>query len=199
MIDNCLRCDAELTEDNWYPSLQKKNEHICKECTNKRNRLWRKANQDKVKAMGTRADRRRGICPFNENKECGLFLGCHIAERVLSHVFRDVEKMPFNNSGYDFICNHGKKIDAKSSCLLKNGSWSFHINHNTTADYFICMAFDNLEDLNPLHVWLIPGSAVNHLMGASIRPTTINKWDAYALDISKVSECCDTMKTAVSA
>ena len=24
----------------------------------------------------------------------------------------------------------------------------------------------------------------------------INKWDAYALDISKVSECCDTMRTA---
>ena len=108
--------------------------------------------------------------------------------------------MPYGNPGYDFICNHGKKIDVKSSCALKDTrwnsatSWAFHINHNTTADYFLCLAFDNREDLNPLHAWLLPGSKFNNFSKVQISLSTIHKWDAYALDISKISDCCDAMR-----
>ena len=53
---------------------------------------------------------------------------------------------------------------------------------------------DNREDLNPLHTWLISGDAINHLMTASISPSTIHKWDKYRLDTSKVSACCDELR-----
>lgn len=190
----CRVCGIELTEENWYPSNRKRNQHICKECTTESNRQWRKANPEKAKANWTRRDRKRGERPFNENKDCGLFLGVHVAERVLAHVFKDVKRMPMGNPGYDFICNKGKKIDVKSSCIGKNGAWLYNINSNTTADYFLCLAFDNREDLTTLHAWLIPGSKVSHLKNIGVGPSTIHKWDAYRLDTSKISACCNAMK-----
>lgn len=139
-----------------------------------------------------------GHRPFNENKECGMYLGCHVAERVLSHVFKDVEVMPLMHPGYDFICNKGMKIDVKSSCIRRNGrslgKWQFNITHNTTADFFLCLAFDNRKDLNPLHAWLLPGSKFNHLIGTTISISTIHKWDEYRLDLTKILGCCDTMR-----
>jgi hypothetical protein len=105
--------------------------------------------------------------PMSENKDCSLFLGVHVAERVLSNVFKNVQRMPQNNPGYDFICSKGYKIDVKSASLCKildkkHGSviwrWNFHIRNNTIADYFLLIAFDDRENLNPMHVWLIKGS-----------------------------------------
>jgi len=190
----CIKCGVKLTDENWYPSRRKIYCYICKGCFCKQARLWTKANPDKAKARWIRAIRKQGMRPFNENKECTQYLGVHIAERVLSHVFKDVVKMPHNNPGYDFICKKGMKVDVKSSCQYKNGSWLFTIRRNTAADYFLCLAFDNRENLNPLHAWLIPGSAVNHISCTSISPSTLHKWDEYALDISKISACCDTMR-----
>jgi len=89
-----------------------------------------------------------------KNKKCSMFLGCHVAERVLGYVFKNVERMSFNNPGYDFICNKGKKIDVKSTCLYNN-HYIFIINYNKIADYFLCIGFDNRENLNPQHIWLI--------------------------------------------
>ena len=156
----------------------------------KQARLWREAS--------TRANRKRGVRSFTENKECAQYLGVHIAERVLSHVFKDVRVMPNCNQGYDFICNKGMKIDVKSSCqtggIRWECGWSFNIRHNTIADHFLCLAFDNREDLNPMHAWLLPGGKFNHLMRTSISPSTIHKWDAYMLDISRVSECCNIIR-----
>ena len=158
--------------------------------TKHRQRLWREAS--------TRANRKRGVRSFKKNKDCAQYFGIHIAERVLSHVFKDVKRMPITNHGYDVICNKDKLIDIKSACLSRTQCprWQFNIRCNTTADYFLCLAFDNREDLNPLHAWLILGSVINHLKGLSICPSTLHKWDAYALDISKVSECCNTLRTA---
>jgi len=188
----CRVCKVKLNDENWYPSNRKRNQHICKGCENGRYRQWRQANPEKAKKL----DRKPGARPYDENKECAQYLGVHVAERVMSHVFKDVERMPIRNPGFDFICNHGKKIDVKSSCLTgtKYPRWSFHIRRNTTADFFLCLAFDNREDLNPLHIWLIPGSVVNHHEKVSIGPSTVSKWSEYALDISKISECCVTMK-----
>lgn len=193
----CLICDAELNEENWYPSDRKRNCNRCKGCTNERNRLWVKANPEKAKDIQTRSERRQGKRPFNENKECAVFLGVHVAEQVLSRVFKDVEIMPFGNPGYDFICKSGKRIDVKSSCLQKNHkktTWFFNIKKNKIADFFLCLAFDNREDLNPLHAWLIPGSKLNNLVSTSISPSRIHKWDTYKLDISKMAACCDIIR-----
>ena len=190
----CRKCGIGLNGENWNQCHHKAHSHICKKCHVEQGSLWRKANPGKAKAKWTRTNRMNGMRPFDENRECPQFLGVHIAERVLSHVFKDVERMPILNRGYDFICNQGKRIDVKSSCLWKNGCWGFHIEHNTIADYFLCLAFDNRKDLTPLHAWLIPGHVVNHLKKPVISPNTIHKWNKYRLDISKVSACCDALR-----
>lgn len=192
----CRRCGVELNDENWQPAGRKNRNYICKECRREQRCRWRAENPEKSKAINTKASRKRGARPHNENKECSQFLGCHVAERVLSHVFKDVKRMPILNPGFDFICSHGKKIDVKSACLsrTKYPRWGFHIDRNIIADYFLCVAFDNRENLTPIHVWLLPGNEFNHLIDAAIRPSTIPKWDAYRLDISKISECCVTMK-----
>lgn len=133
---------------------------------------------------------------MSENKECSQYLGIHIVEKLLRNMFNDVIRMPMNHPGYDFICNKGKKIDAKGACIGKNkNNWIFTINHNTTADYFCCVAFDNREKLNPMHIWLIPGHVLSHLKNASISKSTLYKWDAYEQDINKVISCCDIIRS----
>lgn len=103
--------------------------------------------------------------------------------------------MPHNHQGYDFICNHGKKIDVKSSCILKNNQgWNFNINKNTITDYFLCIAFDNRHDLNPLHVWMMPSDKVKTKTSIGISKSTIGKWAEFELDISKTLMCCNTLK-----
>lgn len=139
--------------------------------------------------------KRLGRKKFSENKTCSMYLGIHVAEQVLSKVFKNVEIMPMNNPGYDFVCNHGKKIDVKSSCVHKNqNGWVFAINKNEIADYFLCIAFDNRKNLNPLHLWLLPSNHVNNMNKASISPKTIHKWDEYKLEISPVVSCCDHIR-----
>lgn len=162
--------------------------YICRECANVQTRDRRY---------------RAGVyTPMSANKACALFLGVHVAERVLSHTFKDVKKMPMNNPGYDFICNRGKKIDVKSSCLrcggVKSVRWSFGIKKNQIADYFLCLAFDNRESLNPKHIWLIPAGVVNHQYTVSIATTKIQKWNAYELDkVDDLVTCCETMRQGV--
>ena len=209
MTHNCRVCNVVLNDENWAASGQKEYNYICKKCRREqarlrykanperereRQRLWQKANPEKAKAIHARKRRKQGIHPYNENKKCSSFLGVYVAERVLSHVFKHVKIMPYGNPGFDFICNRNKMIDVKSSCLHKSGVWMFTIKHNTIADYFLCLAFDNREDLNPLYAWLIPGKKINHLKGASIRPSTIHKWDDYKLDINKVVSCCNVLR-----
>lgn len=200
-VSECRVCGAELTEENWYPSHQKGSNHICKNCNVHKTKRWRKANQDKAIAQSERGNRRQGRHPFDKNKDCPSFLGVHIAEHVLSHAFKNVKRMPINHPGYDVVCNKDKRIDIKSSCTLSRlvdgiqySRWLFTINYNTTADYFLCLAFDNRDDLTPLHAWLLPGRKFNYLKTTSISPSTIHKWDTYRLDISKISDCCDAMR-----
>ena len=191
----CRDCGVELNDDNWSPSRKKGRHYICKSCHAKRYTEWRKANPDKVKASWTRDNRKRGMRPFNENKKCAAYLGVHIAEQVLSQAFKNVQRMPYCNPGYDFKCNNGFLIDVKSACKRKDrNGWHFHIEQNHIADYFLCLAFDNREDLNPLHAWLIPGAKVNHLRNLGISSSTIHKWDEHRLDIAKVVTCCNALR-----
>ena len=131
------------------------------------------------------------------NSDCNTFLGVVMAERVLSKVFKNVQRMQPNNPGYDFICKNGFKIDVKSGCMRKKWrGWTFTISRNQEADYFLCLAFDNRKDLNPQHIWLIPGKVVNHLTGTSISISTLEKWSQYELTdkIDDVITCCDALK-----
>jgi hypothetical protein len=72
--------------------------------------------------------------------------------------------------------------------------WTFHVKHNTTADYFLCIAFDNREHLNPLHLWVIPGKALSHKGTASIAETTLGKWAQYEKPINNAISCCNILK-----
>jgi len=145
-----------------------------------------------------------------KNKKCSMFLGCHVAERVLSYVFKDVERMPFNNPGFDFICNKGKKIDVKSACLYNNNHYTFVISHNNIADYFLCIGFDNRKNLIPQHIWLINSNnfyfhkTYKKLDYKRFRDTSniciylskLEDFSKYELidKLKETIECCNTLK-----
>jgi len=136
---------------------------------------------------------------MSKNKNCSDYLGIHIAENVLSKVFKDVIKMPNNNPGYDFICSNGYKIDVKSACMKKDrpDSWYFHTENNFIADYFLCIAFDNREDLNPLHMWLIPSNTItNKNSSLYISNKSIDVWNRYEKSIYNIIQCCNSFRWA---
>ena len=131
------------------------------------------------------------------NKNCSNYLGITIAEQILAKIFKNVVVMPSHNKGFDIICNQGYKIDIKSATHNKKGKgWMFSIKHNKIADYFLCLAFDNREDLNPLHLWLIGGEKINHLSYLRILESRLNRWSQYELDdgLNKVIGCCNIMQ-----
>ena len=187
-------CGVELTDENWYPSDRKHGSCICKNCKKEYDRSWRKENPDKARAAWTRSHRKNGNLSMNENKDSPAFLGVYVNERLIRLHFKDVEVFPYGHPGYDFICNKNMKIDGKSSCLTADGRWIFAIDRNTEADYFLCVAYDDREHLNIMHVWMIPGKDVNDHVSISIQPSTVHKWDKYIYDIDRFSSCCNAMK-----
>lgn len=140
--------------------------------------------------------------PLNEARECGAYLGIHIAERALSKEFPNIQRMPYGTPGYDYICGKGYKIDVKSACRRESYQapmmWSYYIRRNSVPDYFLCLAFDNRENLEPLHVWLIPKSEISHLMGFSIFDSkkSLSKWGKYERPKEAVVSCCNKIRTA---
>ena len=185
MEHTCIKCGVSLVAGvNCTQHELDRSMYRCREC-----------NAKHVREYSHRTGRAK---PMSKNPTCSSFLGIHVAERVLSHIFKNVKRMPNNNQGYDFICNKGKKIDVKSACRRQREKhrdlWAFHTRHNTIADYFLCLAFNNREELNPEYIWLIPGWLINGRSIASISVTTIPKWDDYALDTSKVTTCCNVLK-----
>ena len=131
------------------------------------------------------------------NKNCATYLGVTVAEKVLSKVFKNVERMPIHNRGFDFKCSHGYMIDIKASTKMKNrNSWMFRINKNLIADYFLCLAFDNRQQLNLLHIWLISSKRINYLKSLTISESHLDKWNKYELTdkLDKVIGCCNIMR-----
>jgi len=157
-------------------------------------RLLRKNNPDKAKASDAKHRRKNGVIPFDKNKGCSSYYGVYINEGLLKLYFDDVEVMPYGHKGYDFVCNNGWKIDGKGSFTGDKGHWMFTIRHNTTADYFFCVAYDNCKDRNIIHIWMIPGHILNHLSAARISKSTLLKWAKYEQPIGKAILCCDSMK-----
>lgn len=128
------------------------------------------------------------------NKTCAAWLGIR-AEIILANLFKKVKKMTYSNPGFDFLCGKGYKIDVKCSCLtVKYKAWKFNINHNKIADFFLCLALNNRDDLDPFHIWLIPGDVINQFSGLTISESTLDKWSEYEQSLDKVIQCCDMMK-----
>ncbi len=151
------------------------------------------------------------ITSMEINKKCGVFLGCYVAERVLSHIFKDVERTPYGSLGYDFVCNKGFKIDVKSCCLhVRDNNYTFHINLNEYADYFLCIGFDNRTDLNPQHIWLIKCNELIKTQRRGYKKLSefktliitsningLSKFSKYELTdkLKETIECCNSLKT----
>ncbi len=141
---------------------------------------------------------KKGISkPMSKNKSCASYLGVHIAERYLAFIFETSNRMPFGNHGFDFICGKGYKIDCKSSCLRgndKNKGWNFRLNNNKIADYFICIGFNNIKRLKPMHIWLIKNTEeFKNKINISITNSSksLKKWEKYEQTekLNKLNNC----------
>lgn len=140
--------------------------------------------------------------PMSENKACSSWLGVVVAEniRLLTHVFGEVQKMPYGNKGVDYICGKKKKIDSKCSCLHRDrwGAtyWKIGIKKNRGADFFWILLFNNRDDLKPIHALLIPGPVVNGLQCLKITntPESFEKWIKFEQPLDKIVVCCDQLK-----
>lgn len=179
------------TKQYWVPNS------VCMKCKKARYQEWYKTHPQADRLRKFRRD--HATCDYTKS---GFYLGVVVAEKVLSTMFEHVERMPNNTPGYDFICGKGFKIDCKSTCKRKQAKcrnsyyYSFKIKSNKEADYFLCLAFDNRESLNPEHVWLIPGKEVNHHATIAItdNPKALKKWERYERPLEKVANCCDQLK-----
>ena len=184
-LKQCGRCKQNLpvsmfSKDKHRPDgLNNKCRVCCKAA-------WTKYSAEKL-----------GAKPMSENKECSQYLGIVVAEKILSKVFKHVERFPLHNHGYDFICGKGFKIDVKSSDVIqrtKNSQqWQFDIRKNKECDFFLCIAFDRSE-LKPLKLWLIPSRIVSHLETLSIGQSRFSMWSQWEQPLDKVVACCDSMK-----
>ena len=196
----CTKCgeNKDISQFYFYKTLTRKGKPFpyCIDCGKLRTKNWT------LKNPGHSAKRSHisGMSlPMNKNRTCPKYLGEVVAEGLLSAIFEHVEKAPMNNPGWDFICGKKKRIDCKSSCLRQDSRtilWGFEINKNDKCDYFLCIAFDDRENLNPLHVWLIPGDVINHLVCLSITDSSksLYKWKKYEKSLDKVLTCCAILK-----
>jgi len=186
----CSKCHkTQPLENFWVRKRGKQSGRIfswCKTCVITYSRDW-KHRTGRQQSMKT-------------NRDCSAFLGVNIAERILSRFFDDIQRMPYKNKGFDFICGRGFKIDVKSGCITRSKHrqpyWFFGIKRNKIADYFLCLAFDSRENLNPLHVWLIPNAVVCGKMNIKISNTveSLEKWKMHERSLNKVITCCNAIK-----
>jgi hypothetical protein len=193
----CLKCGLIKSLDAFYVIKNQPGKYSsrCKECIRKASNLWHKKNPEYFKKQNQMRHR-----PMAEAKDCALYLGVVIAEKALSKFFKHIKRMLPNNPGFDFLCNKDFKIDVKSSCIkyAKDCSprWQFAIRKNKIADYFLLIAFNDRKNLEPQHVWLIPGEVINEKINITIVNVekTLNKWAEYEKPLDKVIACCNKMK-----
>ncbi|MCK4665873.1 hypothetical protein KAU33_03945 [Candidatus Dependentiae bacterium] len=210
----CPKCHETKPLNEFYKNKSTKDGRscYCKECKKESDKkdyqIHREERKEKMKKNGRIWYRRIGRQKYehqsmHENKSCSAYLGIVIAERLCRHLFNDVKVMPYGFPGYDFICNKGKLINVKSATITftgksKNPRWLFVINNNKIPDFFILIAFDNRTDLNPLHLWMIPGHILNNQGKASMSRSTIHKWSKWERDIKDAQLCCVELKNKKS-
>lgn len=213
-VRKCCKCGKDRVNRNWHRFKDKEGiwdgiSYLCDKCSLDR---WAQSKGYEDFADYSRERNwNKGISsPMSENEDCAVYLGIHIAERVLSKVFEDVKRMSINNHGFDFICKKGYKIDVKSATVNRptsNGAWSFGINHNDIADYFLLIGFDDRENLEPMHIWLfkkdemIRGKPFHMRKGFSMEDNPINLevYNPWELTdkLEKMKECCDKLKSDI--
>lgn len=197
----CDRCNKNKPLHEFYIHKDKGREgklvQPCKKCIGISHKKWQSANP----GYSTKRDHRVGrYRPMSENRNCASWLGIFVAEKALSKFFKNIVRMPNGNRGFDFLCNHGKKIDVKSSCLYypKDGRvpfWLWSIRGNDKADFFLLIAFNDRTNLKPIHVWLIPGYVINTKQSFSISVKEgVDKWKKYEKPLGEVIKCCNQMR-----
>jgi hypothetical protein len=203
----CTKCDNRLPDDAFRAGRNQ-----CRSCTSAMNKQWRLARPEygrnwkhahlEHSREWDRAYKHRigQSTPMGKAVNSSAYLGVYVAERALSKFFDHIERMPFGNPGYDFVCGKGYKIDVKSSCFNHRRSssyWIFQIRKNAIADYFLCLAFDDRESLTPLHVWLIPGNEINTKSGIGITNTdrSLAKHAKYERPLDRVITRCSEMRS----
>lgn len=193
----CSRCKRiqKLQDFNIDRSKKSGLTSWCKTC----HKEYEAEHHDHYKELRRNWSHRTGRkMPMADNKKCSSFLGVHVAERALSRFFDHIKRMPYGNPGYDFLCGRGYKIDVKSSCLKrrvkKGDGWNYVLKCNDKADYFLLIAFDTRENLEPLHIWLIPGSVLSSKKTLCIVPNRVSKWSEYEKPLDKVITCCNAMR-----
>lgn len=211
----CRKCGRQLIiGENIAECNIRHRDYICQTCATKHRRTYQRdynnahrehkreyqqAHLEHIRENHREWSHRTGRrAPMGENRNCSMFIGVHVAERVLSHVFKDVHRMPYNNPGFDFRCRFNKMIDVKCSCRVCRENhadrWQFSIKQNVIADFFLCLAVNNRVDLEPEHIWLIPAEEINDHVSVSISETTLDKWRDYEQPIGRVISCCNRMK-----
>lgn len=193
-IKKCPDCKISKPLSEFYKDISRFDgvQTYCKDCTKKQKRTLEWMH-------------RTGKCrPFAEARDCSDFLGVHVAEQVIAKTFKNVTRTPYGYHGYDLVCSKGYRIDAKAACIGRpkgrHDRWTFGIYNNTDADYFMCIAFNNRDDLDPQHIWMIPGDKINHLECFCITdvPRSLKKWQEYEKPIDKIASCCNVMKSEVT-
>ena len=200
----CLRCGETKRTREFHRNRTRCDglSDWCRSCVSKYDRERRLYDPEHVNKIARESKYRRGVSrPLESVTDCGAYLGIHIAENVLARVFDHVERAPRNNPGFDFRCRRGHLIDVKSATKLKSrrlAAWKFHVGKNTIADYFLLLAFDNRESLNPLHIWLIPGHHVHDHVCIDISESTLSKWSEYELQnkLADVVACCNSLRSS---
>lgn len=206
-MKRCNKCGIEKLLDKFNKNKNKKDgrQAYCRECSKKYNKNYyhnygrKEVYKDWYENHGGRE--KQGSISLYKNKSCSSYLGVAVNERLIKHLFPDAEMMSMHNPGYDFICNKNKKGDAKGSTTHimqnKNSStefWSFCIRKNKIADFFLCIAYDSIFDLNPIHIWMLPREEANNQLSIQISVTTLHKWDQWKMDIDKAQSCCTAIK-----
>lgn len=186
----CSKChEMQPIENFWVRKSGKRSGDVfswCKTCVMDFSKEW-KHRTGRQQSMET-------------NRDCSVFLGVNIAERALSRFFDHIERMVYGNRGFDFICGRGYKIDVKSGCVIlergKSPYWKFTTRKNEIADYFLLLAFDSRELLEPQHVWLVPSATVNDRSSIKISniASSLSKWTQYERPLDKLIACCNIMK-----
>jgi hypothetical protein len=194
----CNTCKQTKELDNFDKRGKK-----CKACKSIYNSKWARTHKDRKRELSNESAYRYGSKPMSESKNSSVYLGVYIAERALSNFFDNIQRMPYSNPGYGFVCGKGFKIDVKSSCLRyqtgQSPYWQFSIKYNKTAEYFLCLGFNSRDILEPKIVLLIPGNVINNQKTFSItnHPDTLKKWSEYMQPLDRVNACCTKMSHEV--
>jgi hypothetical protein len=100
--------------------------------------------------------------PIKENRLDNKFIGVYIGENGIAKIYEGSKRMSYHNPGYDVICPKGYKIDVKATVLSRYNAFSFGIQQNKIADYFALVGFNNIIELEPLHIWIIKNDTDIH-------------------------------------